>query len=71
MSFNRGGGLRHLLSLTCNAGLHSFRQQSKRSHCFTRPSDSSPRDPADKGEAHKVELGQLPRQQLSGDCPHH
>ncbi|TWW64971.1 hypothetical protein D4764_22G0006180 [Takifugu flavidus] len=49
-SLNRGGGLRHFLSPTYNAVLHSFQQQNKHSHHSRRPSDSPSYDPADKGE---------------------
>lgn len=40
---------------------------SKHSHRFMRPGDKSPCDPANKGEALKVKLGQ----QLSSDHPDH
>ncbi|TWW65670.1 Krev interaction trapped protein 1 [Takifugu flavidus] len=56
-SLNRGGGLRHFLSPTYNAVLHSFQQQNKHSHHSRRPSDSSPCDPADRGETPQQKLG--------------
>ncbi|TWW56851.1 hypothetical protein D4764_14G0010510 [Takifugu flavidus] len=61
-SLNRGGGLRHFLSPTYNAVLHSFQQQNKHSHHSRRPSDSSPCDPADKGETPQQKLGERPDQ---------
>ena len=70
-SLNGDGGLRHFLSPTYNAVLHSLGQNSKRSHCLTRPDDS----PTDKGEESQQKLGQRPRQRplqrLSGDHPGH
>ncbi|TWW58487.1 hypothetical protein D4764_06G0000170 [Takifugu flavidus] len=65
LSLNRGGGLRHFLSPTYNAVLHSFQQQIKYSHHFRRPGDSPPCDPADKGETPQLKLGERPCQRLS------
>lgn len=45
-----------LQSPTYDAVLHSSHQQSKCSRHFTRPGDSPPCDPADKGEVPKTEL---------------
>ncbi|TWW69287.1 hypothetical protein D4764_18G0000930 [Takifugu flavidus] len=59
-SLNRVGGLRHVLSPTYNAVLHSFQQQNKHSHHSRRPSDSPPCDPADKGETPQQKLGERP-----------
>ena len=57
-SLNRGAGLRHFLSPTYHAVLHSLGQNSKRSHCLTRPEDS----PTDKGEQFQQKLNQRPCQ---------
>jgi hypothetical protein len=70
-SLNRGGGLRHFLSPTYNAVLHSFRQHSKHSHRLTRPGDSLTCDPTDNREAAQPKLGERPCQRLSGDHPGH
>ncbi|TWW71630.1 hypothetical protein D4764_16G0001270 [Takifugu flavidus] len=58
-SLNRGGGLRHFLSPTYNAVLHSFQQQTKHSHHSRRPGDSPPSEPADKGETPQPKLGAI------------
>lgn len=70
-SFNRGGGLRLVLSPTYNPVLHSLHQQRKCSHLHTGACDSSPCDLADKGDAQTVKPGQRPCKQLLGDHPDH
>ena len=59
-SLNRGGGLRHFLSPTYNAVLHSLGQNSKHSHCLIRPDES----PTDKGKQSHQKLDQWPTQCL-------
>ena len=70
-SLIRGGGLRHFLSPTYNAVLHSLGQNSTHSHRLMRPDDS----PTDKGEESQQKLDQRPCQrpcqQLLGDHPGH
>ena len=64
---NRGSVLRHFLSPTYSAVLHSLGQNSKHSHCLTRPNDSQ----TDKGDGSQEKRGQWlcqrPCQRFSGD----
>ena len=64
-SLKRGGDLRHFLSPTYNAVLHSLGQNSKNSHSLTRPDDSR----TDKRKGSQQKLGQRPCQRLSDDHP--
>ena len=67
-SLNQRGGLRHFLSPTYHAVLHSLNSRnSKHSHLLTRPVDS----PTDKGEGSQQKLGEQPCQRLSGDHSGH
>ena len=66
-SLNQGGGLRHFLSPTHNAVLHSLGQNSKHSHRLTTPDDS----PTVKEEESQRKLDQRPCQRLSGNHPGH